>query len=51
VDLNIKGMPNSPLSDLLSKDGEFKRQLTEKIMDVFDKKDILSKSKARLQSR
>ena len=51
VDLNIKGIPNSPLSDLLSKDGEFKRQLTEKIMDVFDKKDILSKSKARLQSR
>ena len=51
VDLNIKGIPNSPLSDLLSKDGEFKRQLKEKIMDVFDKKDILSKSKARLQSR
>jgi hypothetical protein len=51
VDLNIKGIPNSPLSDLLSKDGDFKRQLTEKIMDVFDKKDILSKSKARLQSR
>jgi hypothetical protein len=51
VDLNIKGIPNSPLSDLLSRDGEFKRQLTEKIMDVFDKKDLLSKSKTRLQTR
>ena len=51
VDLNIKGIPNSPLSDLLSRDGDFKRQLTEKIMDVFDKKDLLSKSKTRLQTR
>jgi hypothetical protein len=51
VDLNVKGIPNGPLSDLLSRDGDFKRQLTEKIMDVFDKKDLLSKSKTRLQTR
>jgi hypothetical protein len=51
VDLNVKGIPSGPLSDLLSRDGDFKRQLTEKIMDVFDKKDLLSKSKTRLQTR
>lgn len=51
LDINVKGIPNGPLSDLLSRDGDFKRQLTEKIMDVFDKKDLLSKSKTRLQSR